>query len=109
MRHLCVLTSTVAFAVAGFAAAAPNAAPAFTPPKNDAELVEAMRRAYREVYPNWRQHQILNLLEFLTPQNEESIRKLFAEFGEQGIREDFAWSAYWRRRGEIDGKPRSTC
>src|SRR3954463_11479672 len=104
MRLVCLLT--FAAMLATISAAPPNAgsAPAFTPPKDDAELVEAMRRAFREPYANRHEREVLALLDYLTPQNEESVRDLFGEFGQKGIREDFAWNAYWRRRGEIDGE-----
>src|SRR5262249_33954816 len=47
---------------------------------------------------------VLALLDYLTPKNEEQVRSLFGEFNGDGLKRDFAWNAYWRRRGEIDGE-----
>ena len=85
------------------AASTAAAAPAFAAPKNDDDFVDAMRRAFREPYQNQHQRAVLQLLDFLTPQNADRVGKLFGEFNEDGIRRDFAWGAYWRRLGEVDG------
>jgi hypothetical protein len=106
MRFISLLVFTAILTTAASVAEPPNASPAttFIAPKNDDEFVDAMRRALREPYPNKHERDVLTLLDFLTPQNAERVGQLFSELNQDGVRSDFAWNAYWRRRGEIDGE-----
>ena len=62
-----------------------------------------MRTAMAEPNEHRKQKALLDLFEYLTPQNAEAVRGLFFEFDKVGVRQGFAWEAFWTRWGEVDG------
>jgi len=46
---------------------------------------------------------VLDLLEQLMPANAPAVRDVFLAFHRPGAKEDFAWTAFWTRWGEVDG------
>ena len=65
-------------------------------------MINALRGAFGDPIHHRSHKAILDLLEFLTPENAERVRNLFFEYDKKGVGLDFAWSAFWTRWGEID-------
>ena len=72
-------------------------------PANDTEFVAAMRTAMAESNEHRKHKALLDLMEYLTPQNAKAVRGIFREFDKIGVLQIFAWRAFWLRWGEIDG------
>lgn len=76
---------------------------AATQPPPGSELASSMRSAIADPDKLRKQRAVLDLLEYLTPENAPAVRDVFLAFRKPGAKEDFAWSAFWTRWGQIDG------
>jgi hypothetical protein len=74
----------------------------FAVPESDDELINALRGACSDPIHHRSQKAILDLLEFMTPENAERVCGVFVNCDKKGVALDFAWPAFWTRWGEID-------
>lgn len=89
--------------LAAAAQALPHVAVDLVPPRSDDEFINTLRAAFGDANAHRSQKAVLDLLEYMTPQNARRVRDIFVEFDKRGIGLEFAWRAFWTRWGEIDG------
>lgn len=71
-------------------------------PGNDEDLINALRGAFGDPIQHRSEKAILDLLEFMTPENAERVRRVLSESEAKGVRLQFARKAFWTTWGEID-------
>lgn len=72
-------------------------------PASEEDFLIAVRSAMADRNEHRQQKAFLDLMEHLSPERAQAVRRLFFDFDKAGILLPWAWGAFWTHWGEIDG------